>query len=155
IYLTEDGAGYADALPPNFESEWRLEAPAEPEGGQDRSVEGARIESVIQETAFLPPTWEALKACFSDGDVSSQLILPEGFLAELHAALHASGRKRFVLLSGLSGTGKTSIARAYAEAYCRALNLSNWQQRYVQVAVRPDWTDPTGLLGFVNAVTDP
>jgi MoxR-like ATPase len=76
-------------------------------------------------------------------------------LAELHAALHACRHKRFVLLAGLSGTGKTSIARAYSEAYCAALGLHDWQRHYAQVAVRPDWMDPTSILGFLNALVDP
>ncbi|MBS0251562.1 MAG: ATP-binding protein, partial [Proteobacteria bacterium] len=33
--------------------------------------------------------------------------------------------------------------------------ISDWKRHYSQVAVRPDWTDPTGLLGFVNSISDP
>ena len=152
--LTDDGAEYADALPANFEAQWRLERPSEADEGKETSQQIFQ-DTLATSAEFIAPSWGTLNARFQDGDLSSQLILPDGFLAELHAALHSSQHKRLVLLSGLSGTGKTSIAHAYAEAYCRALGLQNWQRHYMQVAVRPDWTDPTGLLGFVNSISDP
>lgn len=157
IVLTDDGATYADVLPVDFANRWVRKAPPEAKSDGDTEEETSEQPSLIElaSTEFVPASWEDLRKSFALGKLSSSLILPEGLLAELHAALHASNRKRFVLLSGLSGTGKTSIARAYAESYCGALGLTNWKERYEQTAVRPDWTDPTGLLGFVNALTDP
>jgi 5-methylcytosine-specific restriction enzyme B len=158
IVLTDDGAAYAEVLPEDFATRWGARK-ASPEAEVTGEVEGDMSEQTLlielASPAFVSASWEMLRDSFAAGELSSKLILPDGFVAELHAALHASDRKRFVLLSGLSGTGKTSIARAYAEAYCSALGLANWISRYEQTAVRPDWSDPTGLLGFVNALIDP
>lgn len=50
--------------------------------------------------------------------------------------------KRFLILTGLSGSGKTRIAQAFGE----------WlgEGRSQVIAVRPDWTSPDYLLGYVN-----
>ena len=155
VILTEEGAAYAEALPSNFLDEWKLVAPTEDDASQSEGEASEPAQAAITPPKFVPAEWAKFQARFDDGELSSRLILPEGLLAELHAALHASDHKRFVLLAGLSGTGKTSVARAFAEAYCRALGLGDWRSRYAQIAVRPDWTDPTGLLGFVNSIADP
>jgi len=155
VLLSDEGQAYADALPVNFLTNWRLDAPIEDDGEAPEQLQDVRDDKSEQIVELQTAAWETLNQRFQEGIESSQLVLPHGFLAELHAALHMSSRKRFVLLAGLSGTGKTSIARAYAEAYCRALGLDDWRDHYAQVAVRPDWTDPAGLLGFVNAVVDP
>ena len=152
IALTEDGLAYAQALPSDFLDKWKI---APPEDDEADDFDGRSDPLPSASDALAPASWDLLNARFADGMLSSTLILPDGFLAELHAALHASPRKRFVLLAGLSGTGKTSIARAYAEAYSRALGFDDWRARYAQIAVRPDWTDPSGLVGFVNAVSEP
>lgn len=76
-------------------------------------------------------------------------VFPEALLARLHSALHAHPSKHFVLLSGLSGTGKTKIAELYAAAYHQV--AAGEENRYFcRVPVQPDWTDATGLLGYVN-----
>lgn len=52
--------------------------------------------------------------------------------------------KRFVILTGLSGSGKTRLALA----------LGQWfgESRHEIVAVRPDWSGPEPLLGYPNAL---
>lgn len=49
--------------------------------------------------------------------------------------------KPFVILSGISGTGKSKIVQLFAEAV---------GARYKIVPVRPDWSDATDLLGYRN-----
>jgi hypothetical protein len=154
IGLAEDGMSYADALPDDFMERWRFDTPTDPiEEVADTGPTSE--EEPTSEERLKSAALEALRETFAKGEFSSQLVIPNTLLIELHAALHAAKHKRFVLLAGLSGTGKTSIARAYAETYCRALAITDWRNHYLQVAVRPDWTDPTGLLGFVNAISDP
>lgn len=52
--------------------------------------------------------------------------------------------KRLVILTGLSGSGKTQIALKFGEW----LGAGRWQI----VAVRPDWTGPEALLGYEDAL---
>ena len=52
--------------------------------------------------------------------------------------------KPFVILAGISGTGKTQLPRMFAEA----VGMSGKQ--VIQVPVRPDWTDGSDLLGYTG-----
>ncbi|SMB81429.1 AAA domain (dynein-related subfamily) [Desulfonispora thiosulfatigenes DSM 11270] len=54
--------------------------------------------------------------------------------------------KPFVLLAGLSGTGKSKLVKLFAEAI--GANTSN--RRFSLIPVRPDWSDPSDLLGYKN-----
>jgi MoxR-like ATPase len=53
--------------------------------------------------------------------------------------------KRFVLLTGLTGSGKTQIALKFGEWLGEA--------RRLVVPVRPDWTGPESLFGYENALS--
>ncbi|MCB9520306.1 MAG: ATP-binding protein [Myxococcales bacterium] len=81
----------------------------------------------------------------------ADFVLDDAQLGALHAAWHGNPRKRFVIFSGLSGTGKTALLRHYAHAYCGLAKL-NPADHIAMVAVSPDWRDPTGLLGYFNAL---
>lgn len=52
--------------------------------------------------------------------------------------------KPFVILAGISGTGKTQLPRKFAAA----LGFSDDQ--LIQLPVRPDWTDGSDLLGYTS-----
>lgn len=54
--------------------------------------------------------------------------------------------KPFVILSGISGTGKSKIVELFAEAV--GANRDNG--RFKLIPVRPDWSDATDLLGYRN-----
>lgn len=58
--------------------------------------------------------------------------------------------KRFVILAGLTGSGKTTIARLFAEA----VGATPDNGRFVRVAVRPNWIDEAEVLGYVNPVSN-
>jgi MoxR-like ATPase len=64
-----------------------------------------------------------------------------------HAAVKA---KRFVVLAGLTGTGKSTLARLYAES----LDISVENEQFVRVAVRPNWIDQSEVLGYVNPINN-
>jgi len=68
--------------------------------------------------------------------------------------------KRFVILSGISGTGKTQLALAVARHFQPSNGAPPEKQDGAElrhgriIAVRPDWTDNRGLLGFFNPILD-
>ncbi len=60
--------------------------------------------------------------------------------------------KPFVILSGISGTGKTKLAQAIAEW---ARSTQPGDVRYHEfISVRPDWLDGKEVLGFYNVLTE-
>ena len=67
---------------------------------------------------------------------------PSNIISQFYASLKTKG---FVILSGLSGTGKTKIALEFAEL----LNKDNGKN-YIFLSVRPDWRDSKQLLGYYN-----
>lgn len=52
----------------------------------------------------------------------------------------------FVILAGLSGTGKSKLSQLYAEALGHS-------DRYLRISVRPNWNDDRYILGYYNALT--
>ena len=56
--------------------------------------------------------------------------------------------KPFVILTGLSGSGKTKLAQAFAMWICENRN------QYCLVPVGADWTNREPLLGFPNALKE-
>lgn len=68
------------------------------------------------------------------------LRIPDRTLRRFHIALRTRG---FVVLAGVSGTGKTWLTDAYA----RAIGA-----RYLLVPVAPNWTTNEDLLGYFNPI---
>lgn len=62
--------------------------------------------------------------------------------------------KPFVILTGISGTGKTKIAQIFAEYICQGLSAEERGKRIAFVSVRPDWMDNKGLLGYYNLLDE-
>ncbi|MBX9180161.1 AAA domain-containing protein [Paeniclostridium sordellii] len=52
--------------------------------------------------------------------------------------------KPFVILSGISGTGKSKLVKLLAES----LGATSENERFILIPVRPDWSDPSELLGY-------
>ncbi|SCW71076.1 AAA domain (dynein-related subfamily) [Paenibacillus tianmuensis] len=52
--------------------------------------------------------------------------------------------KPFVILAGVSGTGKTKLVKLFAEA----LGATSTNRQFTLIPVRPDWSDPSDLLGY-------
>jgi MoxR-like ATPase len=67
-------------------------------------------------------------------------------VTRFHVALKS---KRFVVLAGITGTGKSTLARFYAEA----LGITSKNAQLVNIAVRPNWIDQSEVLGYVNPMT--
>ncbi|WP_342378542.1 ATP-binding protein [Myxococcus stipitatus] len=97
------------------------------------------------------PGLSTLRQRFQEDAETRSFVLDSSQLTALHHAWHCTPQKRFVILAGLSGTGKTALIRHYARVYCAALDL-DVEKHLEVVAVSPDWKDPTGLLGYYNAL---
>lgn len=58
--------------------------------------------------------------------------------------------KPFVIISGISGTGKTKIVELFAES----LGATEENGQFKLIPVRPDWSDSSELLGYVDLKGD-
>ncbi len=57
--------------------------------------------------------------------------------------------KPFVILSGISGSGKSKIAELFAE-----ITNKNAGKNYEMIPVKPNWRDGKGLFGYHNMIDD-
>ncbi len=87
-------------------------------------------------------TSEVLSACQDDLKLAGMRLVP-GLLARYISALLT---KRFVLLAGLSGSGKTKLAMLVAKW------LSENDDQMAVVAVGADWTSNESVLGYRDAL---
>ncbi len=95
--------------------------------------------------ASLPvPKYKTLLTQLSTYLTARHFHFPRAALATYYLSLQT---KPFVILTGISGTGKTKLAQLFAEF----MSESTAQVEFV--SVRPDWMDNRGLLGFPNLLT--
>lgn len=66
-------------------------------------------------------------------------------LMNFHTAMKTGG---LIVLNGISGTGKTKLARLYKEA----LGISDSQ--FKMVSVKPNWSDDSDVLGFMDVANN-
>jgi 5-methylcytosine-specific restriction endonuclease McrBC GTP-binding regulatory subunit McrB len=90
----------------------------------------------------------------------------QDLITAFYSALKTKG---FVILSGLTGTGKTKLAQLFAELLCPNCNPQDKQNTqtaqtssenqnqckctHLFLPVRPDWRDSKALLGYYNPIT--
>ena len=91
--------------------------------------------------------WDALTRQTDE----AKLRFDRELVEKLHLGLWSNEQRHFAILSGLSGTGKTQIARHYAMALTGAEADTGGAVKVI--AVHPGWHDPGSLLGFVNPLT--
>ncbi len=76
--------------------------------------------------------------------ISSQgFTYPDGLIENFYLSLKT---KPFVLLAGISGTGKTKLVKLFAEA----IGCTEKNERFKIIPVRPDWNDSYDLLGYCD-----
>ena len=82
-------------------------------------------------------------------DHVSSYIQSKGFFYEKKDLINfflSLKTKPFVILSGISGTGKTKIVQWFAES----LGATEENGQFTLIPVRPDWSDSSDLLGYVE-----
>ncbi|MCI4669071.1 MAG: AAA family ATPase [Bacteroidia bacterium] len=72
---------------------------------------------------------------------SEGFFYPKRTIANLYLSLKT---KPFVILAGISGTGKTQLAKQFAAAL-------GHEERFQLIPVKPDWTDSSFILGYTNS----
>ncbi len=77
-----------------------------------------------------------------------EIPFPKELIGQLDAGLWSHPRRHFAVLTGLSGAGKTQLARGYARSLWQ--DAANPQDGLLIVPVQPGWHDPASLLGYVN-----
>lgn len=82
--------------------------------------------------------------CFFSHVHQSGYVYTEKDLVNFHVAMKSS---TLVILSGMSGTGKSKIISLYGES----LGLPSEEIR--MIPVRPSWTDDTDILGYLDTTT--
>lgn len=92
-------------------------------------------------TKLLHPTAKELIAHVHSYIIGKGYRFRKEEVANFYLALRT---KPFVILAGISGTGKTQLPSLFA----RATGMEDHQ--VIQVAVRPDWTDGGDLIGYVG-----
>ncbi|MGC4044878.1 MAG: AAA family ATPase [Armatimonas sp.] len=87
--------------------------------------------------SYVEPSFDAIYAAIN----SQQLRISRRMLLRYHLSLKT---RSFVILAGPSGTGKTWLGEAYAEAV---------GAKYLVVPVAPNWTTNEDLLGYQNPIS--
>lgn len=80
---------------------------------------------------------------FQDALSTAGLLFSDQMVTRFVASLLT---KPFVILSGLSGSGKTKLAQSFADWICKN------EQQYAIVPVGADWTNREPLLGYPDAL---
>lgn len=86
---------------------------------------------------------------FHDSCKNSGLIFSLPLIQRFVASLCT---KPFVICSGLSGSGKTKLAQAFAQWICYKEEDGEKNEQYCIVPVGADWTNREPLLGYPNAL---
>lgn len=109
-----------------------------PVGAADLELGDGEVTPGPPERSYLEPDFaDILKAVRASG-----MRVDDRDVRRYHLALKTRG---FVVLSGLSGTGKTWLAQAYADAV---------GARHLVIPVAPNWTSNEDLLGYHNPISD-
>lgn len=104
----------------------------------------ARFDTIVQQLGGLRMNEKTLL------ETIQRYIAAEGYYFDWETLLnyHICLKTRpFVILAGLSGTGKSKLTQLYARAL-------GHKAHYLRLPVRPNWTDDRYLLGYFNTITN-
>lgn len=76
---------------------------------------------------------------------------------EYRKILLAIKTKPFIMLAGMSGTGKSRLVRTLAYKSCALESLRDKQKpgNFELITVKPNWHDSTELLGYISRISRP
>lgn len=77
----------------------------------------------------------------------------DDIVERFHLSLNYNPKKHFVILYGLSGTGKTNLVIRYSQAVHNITDRNHNDPFLFLCPVRPDWTDPTDLIGYFDVIS--
>lgn len=78
-------------------------------------------------------------------------VFPPTLIARLDASLWSNPRRHFAVLAGLSGAGKTLLARSYALALWSGEDEPH--DGLYTLPVQPGWHDPVSLFGYIHPLS--
>lgn len=84
----------------------------------------------------------------------SNFIIDQGFYytdEQIYNFYVSLKTKPFVIISGISGSGKSKIANLFADYMEKSYNNKD---NYELIPVKPNWTDNRGIFGFHNVLND-
>lgn len=115
--------------------------------------------TVWTDAATLVPSMRRMPASIPVSEIEASITAlggyyPNGEVKRFHAALNFLDHKHFVILAGLSGTGKTQLALKYARAVHGIDSNTSPDPLLFECPVRPEWTDPSGLTGYSDTLTN-
>ena len=132
LSLTDAGREWANRI------DWKPEVLV-----KENELAGEEMQNEKDDAPVVLPVFsEILREVLQDGHFSEPLV------RRLDAGIWANKRRHFAVLTGLSGSGKTLLARAYGRAIAGKVGGHNSQ--LCTIPVQPGWYDPTALLGYVN-----
>lgn len=131
-----------------------------------RKEESSYIEN---NNAFQQHNGSEIEDNFPKNDDNRYVLPEEVLVSSIHNHIHNQGftfdkntiinyyislkTKPFVILSGITGTGKTKLTKLFADAVCQSGEKGDNPQ-YLLVPVGPDWNENRFLLGYYNPLTE-
>ncbi len=95
----------------------------------------------IQQINFMPKSNKEIIDHIKKYISSKGFTYEDNEIENLYLSLRT---KPFVILSGISGTGKTKIVELFAEA----IGATNANGRFRLIPVKPNWSDSSDLIGY-------
>ncbi len=119
-------------------------------GGENISTDinddGAFVNHALM-SGEVPMTDEGLIEMFDYHSIRSGLHYDIKDLVNFHTAVKTNS---LVILSGLSGTGKSSLVDMYAKAL--GMDREDEERRLLYIPVRPSWNDDSDIIGFADTM---
>jgi hypothetical protein len=121
-----------------WDTSWAKAIPEQTTWGNTVVDVSPELQRIIFDRSRPEPTFEGITSSIAE----QGLRIDDRTLRCYHIGLQTRG---FVILCGISGTGKTWLTEAYAKAV---------RAEYCLVPVAPNWTTNEDLLGYFNPLND-